>query len=68
MSSTLICFTSRFRFKGMVTPLKNVAEDFSPNGEVFKKLRRYSKANKMDYLPEYICPVWARRVLEVIRN
>lgn len=66
MSKNLINIGFKFRNSGtMLVPREN-ATDVQISSNVFKKLDKWLKWNKLEFTPHYVCPIWEKRVLEVI--
>jgi hypothetical protein len=66
MSKNLLSIGFKFRNKGsMIVPKDNATEVEIVNN-VFRKLDKWLKWNKLDFSPRFICPTYERRVLEVI--
>jgi len=68
MSKNLINIGFKFRNSGATYVPKDNMSEVKINREIFDKMDRWLKLNKMNFLPEFICPMWAKRVSEVFFN
>jgi hypothetical protein len=66
--TSLIGFGYKFRKTGMALTFNKAKDNYEANKEVFKRLSRYSKCNKLDYTPGNVIPIWERRLLEVMNS
>jgi hypothetical protein len=66
MSKNLISLGFKFRNKMSAIVPKDNSTEMDVLNNVSMKLDKWLKWNKLDYIPRFICPVYEKRLLEVI--